>query len=44
MDSPVEKKEDINKKLIDDKQSANESFFCVYFFQCMTSCCFLLYA
>jgi hypothetical protein len=44
MEPVDENKTDLNKKLLDDKQSANDSFFCVNFFQYMTSCCFLLYA
>ncbi len=35
---------DLHKKLLDDKQCANDPFFCANFFQCMSSCCFLLYA
>lgn len=44
MDSPSENKEDLDRKLLNDKRSVNDPFFCVNFFQCMTSCCFLLYA
>ncbi len=35
---------DLKKKLIDEKQSTNDPFFCANFFQCMTNCCFLLCA
>jgi hypothetical protein len=42
MDSPNEKKEEINKKLLDDKECVNDPFFCANFVQYITNCCFLL--
>ena len=41
---PQECEDKMNKKLLDDKQYANDSFLCVNFFQCLSNCCFLLYA
>jgi hypothetical protein len=44
MNSPKEIDDNLNKKLLDDKEPVSETFCCAYFFQCLSSCCFLLYA
>ena len=44
MESPDENKDPSYKKLIDDKQTVNDPFFCANFFQCIANCCFLLSA
>jgi hypothetical protein len=38
MDPSTENKEELNKKLLDDKERVSETFCC------LSSCCFLLYA
>ncbi len=44
MDPSKENDDKLTKKLLDDKQSANDPFYCVNCFQYLSSCCFLLYA
>ena len=41
---PQECEDKMNKKLLDDKQCVSDPFCCAGFFQCLSSCCFLLYA
>jgi len=43
MDPSTENKEELNKKLLDDKEHVSDPFCCSNFFQCLSSCCFLLY-
>ena len=43
MEPVDENKTDLNKKLLDDKHSANDSFFCVNFFQYMKSCFYYMH-